>query len=73
MTAPSRQSRPNAQGTRSSEALGTPVQVSEADLDRLAAALAGALLAWWRRREETQAGGGSPSTAEEVRDDAAVT
>jgi hypothetical protein len=46
---------------------------SEADLDRLAAALAALLAAWWRRREQERAAVGEPAAeAREVHDDGAV-
>ena len=48
-------------------------QMPEADLDRLAAALAALLLAWWRRREQEKVTVGEPAVREGVRDDADVT
>ena len=40
------------------------VQVAEAELDQLAAALAGLLLSWWRRREQERAAGDEPAVEE---------
>jgi hypothetical protein len=43
----------------------------EADLERLAAALAALLAAWWRRREQENAAEGESAARGEVRDAAA--